>query len=469
MTGESEKVKKSASLNFSDLIASQREFYNTDATKDLSFRLRQLKKLYKILVKRESDIIQALIDDFGKAPLETYGTEISLVKKEIKYLARRLPNLMRKRRVGGTLLSFPSSNYIYSEPYGVTFIIGAWNYPLLLTLLPAVGAIAAGNCVILKPSELSTHTSQLIKKMIGEIFETRFFEVVEGGPDETQAILKQPLDYIFFTGSPRVGKIILEAASRQLIPVTLELGGKSPCIVEPDANLRLAAKRIVWGKCVNGGQTCIAPDYLYVHESIKQDLLNRIAETIHTFYGKDPIESPDFPSIINRDHFDRLKGLMKSGDIVVGGNTNSDKNKIAPTILDNVDWNDPVMKEEIFGPILPVLSYQSLDEVINTVKSQPRSLALYLFTTSRKTRDKVLKRINFGGGCINDALFQFGNSKLPLGGIGNSGMGQYHGTESFNTFSHKKSIVAKPNWLDIPVRYAPYKGKFKLVKRLLEI
>ena len=412
MTGERESLKKSGLPDFSDLIASQREFYNSDATKDLGFRLKQLKKLYKILVERESDIIKALADDFGKSPLETYGTEISLVKKEIKYLARRLPGLARRKRVGGTLLSFPSSNYIYSEPYGVTFIIGAWNYPLLLTLLPAVGAIAAGNCVILKPSELSTHTSHLIKEMIGEIYESRFFEVIEGGPEETQAVLKQPLDYIFFTGSPRVGKIILEAASKQLIPVTLELGGKSPCIVESDANLKLAAKRIVWGKFVNGGQTCIAPDYIYVHENIKQELLKRLVEEIHAFYGNNPIDSPDFPSIINRSHFDRLVGLMKNADVLVGGNTDRDKNRIAPTIMDNVDWDDPVMKEEIFGPLLPVLSYQSLDEVLEIVKSQPRPLALYLFSTSRKTSDKVLKRINFGGGCINDALFQFGNSKI---------------------------------------------------------
>ncbi len=459
-----ERNTKSGENQFEALINSQKAFFKDGKTRDIKSRISRLKKLYNALKQHEQELIDAVHADFRKPAFETYATEISLVLDDIKFVLRRLPRLMRKKRVKSNLASWPARSCILYEPYGVTLIIGAWNYPILLILLPLIGAIAAGNTVVLKPSELSFNTSSLLKKILGSLFEKDYLAVLEGGPEVTSALLKQPFDYIFFTGSPRVGKIVMEAAARTLTPITLELGGKSPCIVDRDANLTRAADRIVWGKLVNAGQTCVAPDYLYVHEEIKEFFVEKLKQVIRKKYGEDPEKSPDYARIINDRHYNRLKKLLSGVQILAGGEMDEGERYIAPTIVDDVNWSDPLMKEEIFGPILPVLTFRDLDDVIRQIKDQPKPLALYYFSSSKKKQQKIMQEISFGGGCINDTLLQFSNSELPVGGVGNSGVGQYHGEESFYTFSHKKSIVNKSTWMDVPLRYPPYKGKLKWLK-----
>jgi acyl-CoA reductase-like NAD-dependent aldehyde dehydrogenase len=430
----------------------------------LRFRLEQLSRLHDALVKYEQPIIEAVEQDFGKSSFETFGFEITIVKDEIKYLSKRLPKLIRPKRVKTPLHGFPSKNFIHHQPYGVSLIIGAWNYPVLLLLLPLVGSIAAGNCAVLKPSEISHNTAALFNKVIAEIFDPAYITVVEGGPEVSQELLKEKLDHIFFTGSPRVGRIIMEAASKQLTPVTLELGGKSPCIIEKDANIRTASKRITWGKLVNSGQTCVAPDYLYVHEDIKEKVIQGIIHRIEEFYGSDPISSPDYARIINDKHFERITALIDKQKIAYGGKSDRESRKIGPTILDNVNWDDAVMQEEIFGPVLPVLTYRNLDDVLDLLKTKDKPLALYLFSNSKTTHRKVITQAQFGGGCINDAVIQYGLSEVPVGGIGESGIGRYHGLESFYTFSHAKGIMKKAIWPDFWFRYPPYKDKLGWLK-----
>ncbi len=456
----------SETQNYDEMVAKQRAFFKTGQTKDLKFRIAQLKKLYKAIKDHERDVIEAVHKDFRKPEFETYATEMSLVLDDIKFILKRLPALIRKKRVKSNLASWPAKSCILYEPYGVTMIIGAWNYPILLVLLPLVGAIAAGNTCIIKPSELSFYSSSVIKKILESVFDEEYVAVVEGGPEATQGLLNQKLDYLFFTGSPRVGRIVMEAAARNLTPVTLELGGKSPCIVDEDANLKRAADRIVWGKLVNAGQTCVAPDYLYVHEKIKDAFVEKVKEIIRKKYGDDPKQSPDFARIINERHFTRLNGLMSGSKIVIGGEVDQDEKYIAPTLVDEVSWSDPLMQEEIFGPILPILTFTDLDDVIRQINDQSKPLALYYFSSSKKKQQKIMNEVSFGGGCINDTLLQFSNSELPVGGVGNSGVGQYHGEESFFTFSNKKSIVNKGTWIDVPLRYPPYKGKLKWLKLL---
>jgi len=452
--------------NYDELVIRQRVFFKTGQTRDIKYRVAHLKKLYKAIKEYEQEIIDAIHDDFRKPEFEVYATEISLVLDDIKYILKRLPGLARKKRVKSNLASWPAKSCILYEPYGVTMIIGAWNYPILLVLLPLVGAIAAGNTCIIKPSELSFHSSTVIKKILESAFEKEYVTVVEGGPEVTQGLLNQKLDYLFFTGSPRVGRIVMEAAARNLTPVTLELGGKSPCIVDDDANLKRAADRIVWGKLVNAGQTCVAPDYLYIHKNIKDAFVEKVKEIIRIKYGDDPKNSPDYARIINDKHFTRLKGLMSGCSILTGGEVDQDEKYIAPTLVDEVNWSDPLMQEEIFGPILPIITFTDLDDVIRKINDQPKPLALYYFSSSKKKQQKIMKEVSFGGGCINDTLLQFSNSELPVGGVGNSGVGQYHGEESFLTFSNKKSIVNKGTRIDVPLRYPPYKGKLKWLKLL---
>ena len=451
-----------------DLVAYQKAFYKTHTTKDVNFRLEKLKLLQKSIERHKEDIFEALHKDFRKSNFETLATEIALVLEEIKIMLQHTKDWSKPQSVRGSLLNFPSTNYLYPEPYGVVLVIGAWNYPLQLTLLPAIGAIAAGNTVIIKPSELSANTSAIIRTIVEEVFEAKYVAVVEGGVEETQKLLAERFDKIFFTGSTAVGKIVAKAAAEHLTPVTLELGGKSPCIVDEDADLEVSARRIVWGKFVNAGQTCVAPDYVLAHKKIRSLLINKMSKYITEFYGENPRQSPDYPRIINQRHFERLKQYLQNGIVVKGGETDAEERYIAPTILDAVTWEDAIMQEEIFGPILPVIEFNDLDSVIEDLQYKEKPLACYYFGKSDEKQEKVLKLLAFGGACINDTIMHTANPNLPFGGIGNSGQGGYHGKFSFDTFTHYKAVVKKPFWLDIPLRYPPYKGKLNFLQQALK-
>lgn len=453
--------------NIKEIIEKQRLFFEEGRTKDIDFRIEKLKMLRRVIIENEQEIMEALRKDLNKADFESYETEVGLVLEEIKYTIRHLPNWAGRKRVKTPLTHFLSRSYMYSEPYGITLIMSPWNYPFQLTIAPLIGAIAAGNCSIIKPSEYSYHTSAVIDKLISENFDECYIAVVKGGREVNKTLLEEKFDYIFFTGSVPVGKIVMEAASKHLTPVTLELGGKSPCIVDETANIDLAAKRIVWGKFLNAGQTCVAPDYLMVQSSVKDKLIHKMKEYITEFYGESPCNNVDYPKIINDKHFNRLLGLLRNENIIFGGECNDKTNQISPTILDNVTWDNAIMQEEIFGPILPVLEFESLGEVISVVNKHPKPLALYLFTNDNEREKNVIKNISFGGGCINDTIVHLATSYMPFGGVGDSGMGGYHGKASFDTFSHKKSILKKSNWLDVPLRYPPYKEHLKLLKRIM--
>jgi aldehyde dehydrogenase (NAD+) len=394
-------------------------------------------------------------------------TEFGIVLEEIRFVKKHLSKWARPRRVRTHLFQFPASSYIYPEPYGISLIISPWNYPFQLILGPLIGSIAAGNCSVVKPSEYTPHTAGVIGEIIGEHFDPEYIAVVEGDAQVSSALLDESFDYIFFTGSQPIARIILAAAARHLTPVTLELGGKSPCIVDRGVGLDSTARRIVSGKFINAGQTCIAPDYLLVHRSVKAELLIRIQDHIRRFYGEDPQQSPDYPRIINARHFKRLAEFITNGSIICGGHTDPEDLYIAPTLLDDIGWNDPIMQDEIFGPLLPVIGYDDLSEAISQVRTLPRPLALYFFSNNRQHQERILKEISFGGGCINDTLLHFASPYLPFGGVGSSGMGSYHGKASFDTFSHQKSILKKPLKLDIPLRYPPFKNKLKLLKKLM--
>lgn len=451
-------------LNVREIISTQRKYFLSHKTKDLSFRKKQLKKLRKKLLEREKDFFDALKKDLRKPEFETYGTELAQVKDEIDYALKNLEDWARPEKVKTALVSFPSKHYKYYEPYGVCLVIGAWNYPILLSLAPAIGAIAAGNCVLLKPSELAINTSNLLCEIINENFGPEYFKVIEGGPDTTRDILNEKLDYIFFTGSPRVGKIIMESATKYLTPVTLELGGKSPCIVDEDCDLKTSAKRVIFGKMLNGGQTCVAPDFVLVHKNVKESFLKHCAEVIDNRYGSVPLGHPDLCRIINKSHFQRLISYLEGSKIYTGGQYDEDNLMMAPTILTDMSWDDKIMQEEIFGPILPVLTFQNLDETIDLLNQKEKPLAAYYFSANKKKQQELIKKLHFGGGVINDTIFQFGNPELPVGGVGNSGMGRYHGKYSFDTFSHIKGVVKKPYIMDLDLRYPPYHGKLKWLR-----
>lgn len=448
-------------------VASQHEYFNQGTTGDLSFRKEQLIKLKSILRENERALIEALEKDFQKPPFESYGTEIGILYSEIEHILKHLKKWMKPERVSGSLINFPSSSYIYHQPYGVSLVIGAWNYPILLSISPVLGSMAAGNCSIIKPSEMAGHSSGLLAQIINSNFDPGYLKVVEGAAETTQELLKQPLDYIFFTGSTGVGKIIMKAAAEQLTPVTLELGGKSPAIVSADADLSVSARRIAWGKFLNAGQTCVAPDYVYVHEDVKEKLLKKMTLEISNFFGSDPGKSQDFARIINTRHFNRLKPFLDCGRIVIGGRSDENDLYIEPTVLDDISWDDDIMKEEIFGPILPVMPFKDLASVIDVIKEKPTPLSLYIFSKSKEIQQQIIQEIPFGGGCINDTVTHLGNHNLPFGGLGQSGFGSYHGKSSFEVFSHKKSIMKKPTWLDNPLRYAPYEGKLKWLKKFI--
>lgn len=435
---------------------------------ELVKRKEKLQDLKRVIKKYEDEILEVLKKDLNKSFFEGYETEVGIVLEEINYTLKHLNKWVKAKRVKTPIFHFPATSYIYQEAYGKVLIMSPWNYPFQLTIAPLVGAIAAGNRVVVKPSEYSNNTASIIEKILNEVFSQDEVKVVRGGRAVNQDLLKQKYDYIFFTGSPTVGKIVMEAAAKHLTPVTLELGGKSPCIVDNSAKVKLAAKRIVWGKFLNAGQTCVAPDYLLVHQDIKDELVKEMIDYIKEFYGNSPIDNPDYPKIINKKHFERINRLIENEDIITGGNYNEQTMKIAPTILDKINWQSPVMQEEIFGPVLPIMEFDNLNQVIEMIGAQPKSLALYFFTTSKENEKKILSNISFGGGCINDTIIHLSNSNLPFGGVGNSGMGQYHGKASFDTFSHPKSIIKKSNLIDIYLRYPPFKNHLKLLKKFLK-
>ncbi len=451
-----------------EIIKKQREFFQSGKTKSYSFRIEMLKKLKTALERNESQIFEALKLDLGKSSFESYATELGMVYEELNFIMRHLKSWMKPKRVKTPIINFSSTSTVYSEPLGVCLVMSPWNYPLQLTLVPLIGAIAAGNCVVIKPSRYSQHTSLLIEKMLNDTFSIEYVSVFQGGSDVNQRLLNIRFDYIFFTGSPYVGRIVMEAASKYLTPVTLELGGKSPCIVDETANIKVSARRIIWGKCLNSGQTCVAPDYLLVHSNVKDELLQEMKHCIHDFFGDNPIDHSDYGKIINLKHYNRLKGLLDNQTIVQGGNFNDDLMKIEPTIISDVSFDSQVMKEEIFGPILPMIPFDSMNEVVDIIKKFEKPLALYLFTEDKKVEDYILSNVSYGGGCINDTVMHLTNLHMGFGGVGQSGMGRYHGKLSFEAFSHQKSILKKSVKIDIPLRYPPYKDNLKKIKKIMK-
>jgi len=449
------------------IVKGQKAFFNTGQTKDAGFRKAQLDTLQKAIRENRLKILDALQQDLSKSAYEGYLTEVGIVLDEIRFIKKHLFKWTKARRVRTHLFQFPGSSYIYAEPYGVSLIISPWNYPFQLVIGPLIGSMAAGNCSVVKPSEYAPHTARVFGEIIRKNFKPDYIAVVEGEAAVSQALLDEHFDYIFFTGSVAVGKIVMQAAARHLTPVTLELGGKSPCIVDRDVNLDVTAKRIVSGKFINAGQTCIAPDYLLVHQEIKRELLDRIKFFIHEFYGADPQLSTDYPRIINEKHFLRLAGLMQAGNVIAGGRSDRRSLYIAPTIIDDIAWDDPIMQHEIFGPILPVLAYENLSQAISRVKKLPKPLAFYYFSNSRQKGEQIIREASFGGGCINDTLLHFANPHLPFGGTGSSGIGSYHGKKSFETFSHQKSILKRWFRLDVPLRYPPYGNKLKILEKMM--
>ena len=452
-----------------DVLIRQKQFFLTGKTKNITYRKEQLRKLRDLIIENEKAIYEALKTDFRKPTFETYLSENGYMIMEINHFIKKLKRWARPKRLPSNLLSFPSSSFLMYEPYGVSLIIAPWNYPFQLAMGPLVGAMAAGNCAILKPSELALATSALMKKLINDNFDDSYIHLVEGDAKVTQTLLSEQFDYIFFTGGTYVGKIIAEAAAKNLTPVTLELGGKSPCIVDGSMNMKLAARRIVWGKFLNNGQTCVAPDYIYVDRKYKSDLLSSLKKEIITAFGENPENSEDLARIINLKHFNRVKRLIPDSKVFYGGESEEADLYIAPTILQDINWEDDIMKEEIFGPLLPVLSYQNIEEVIHQLKNKEKPLSLYVFSNKKSFVNKILNELSFGSGTINDTIIHYGNPYVPFGGVGQSGYGAYHGKYSFETFSHKKGIVKKGNWLDVPVRYAPFGTKLKWLKRLFKI
>lgn len=449
-----------------DKFNNSKAFFNTHKTKNLKFRKQQLKLLSKNIKNHENELLDALYKDLGKSKVEAYATEIGMLLKSIKLMRKELKNWSKTKQTDTPLYLFPTKSFIKKEPYGTVLIIGPFNYPVQLVFEPLIGAIAAGNTAIVKPSELTPHVAIVIRDIIEDTFDETYVSVVEGGIEETQTLLSLPFDYIFFTGSEKVGKIVYEAAARKLIPVTLELGGKSPVIVDDTANIKVASERISFGKFTNAGQTCVAPDYILVQRKVKNDLIKALKKTITEFYGENIEKSPDFGRIVNQKHFNRLNDLLQihKDNVVFGGNSSKEDLYIEPTLLDNITNDNKIMKEEIFGPILPIITYDNFDEVLEIIQSKSKPLSLYLFSEDENMTHRVLEELSFGGGAINDTLMHLANPNLPFGGIGSSGIGQYHGKYSFDTFSHMKSYTFKSTRLESSLFFPPYKGKFKYIK-----
>ena len=441
-------------MDISTLVANQHAYFRTGATLPVSARLEALDRLRRNICQMQPDIQAALQADLGKHPYESYFSEIGQVLEELSHLRSHLRKWAKPRKVRTPMTLFPAKSRRYPQPYGVVLVMSPWNYPFMLSMSPVLGAIAAGNCVILKPSAYAPATSQVLSQLIASTFDPQFVTVVQGGRAENTALLDQRVDYIFFTGGVTVGKEVMRRAAQNLIPITLELGGKSPCIVDETADIPLAAKRIVFGKFLNAGQTCVAPDYVLVQESVKDQLVQHLQQAVENTLGPDPLSNPEYGKIINDKHYHRILGLLEGQTILCGGQAQD--GKIAPTILDNVDPQSPVMQEEIFGPVLPVLTYSSTQDAVDFVSNREKPLALYLFSRSREMQHTVTTHLSFGGGCFNDTILHLATPYLPFGGVGNSGMGSYHGKASFDTFTHYKSVLVGSQHIDVPLRYHPY-------------
>ncbi|CAM4077292.1 MULTISPECIES: aldehyde dehydrogenase [Bacillus] len=455
-------------MSISSIVNKQKEYFYKGHTRSVEIRKSNLQKLYDGIQRFEDEIFQALKVDLNKSIHESFTTEIGYVLKEISFQMQHISSWSKPRRVRTALTHFGSKGKIVPEPYGVTLIIAPWNYPFQLAIAPLVGALAAGNTVILKPSELTPNVSKVLVKMLEELFTEELVAVVEGGVEESTALLKEPFDYIFFTGSVGVGKVVMEAAAKNLTPLTLELGGKSPCIVHKDAKLDVTARRIVWGKFLNAGQTCVAPDYMYVHSSVKEQLIKALRHEIAEQYGKDALQNDSYVRIVSERHFERLCTFLQDGNPVIGGNYKKETLHIEPTVLTNVTWQDSVMEDEIFGPILPILEYDKIEDVIETIQQHPKPLALYVFSEDKGVQEKVTRNISYGGGCINDVVYHLATPYLPFGGVGSSGLGGYHGKESFRTFSHYKSILSQSTAFDMKIRYSSTKSALKFIRKLLK-
>ena len=448
------------------LLKSQREFFDSGKTLNVKFRIQMLKNLHKVIKKYENEINDALKSDLGKSAFEGFMCEIGLSLTEISYLIRHTKKFAKRKIVYSPIAQFASVSYKQNSPYGNTLIMSPWNYPFLLTIEPIADAVAAGNTAIVKPSAYSPSTSAIIEKIIGEVFPKEYVAVVTGGREENACLLEEKFDFVFFTGSQNVGKEVLRHTAETLTPAVLELGGKSPCIVDETAKISLAAKRIVFGKYLNCGQTCVAPDYILCHRSVKDKFIAEVKKQIVKQYGENPLSNPDYGKIINEKHFERISSLIDADKVVHGGNINKDTLQIEPTIMDNVTFEDAVMGQEIFGPLMPVITFDSIEEVVKHQNTLAKPLALYIFSQNRKTINYVTNRLSFGGGCVNDTIIHLATSEMPFGGVGESGMGGYHGKDGFEAFSHTKSIVDKKTWMDLPMRYQPYK---KLYEKMLKL
>jgi acyl-CoA reductase-like NAD-dependent aldehyde dehydrogenase len=448
------------------LVSKQRQYFLSHMTKSIDFRLTQLQKLKQAIIDSESAIYEAVKADLSKPTVEAYISEFAIIVQEINFAIKSLKTWAKPKAKSVSWQLLPAFAKIYPEPLGVVLIIGAWNYPFQLTILPLIGAISAGNCAVIKPSEVAPYSSQLISKIISKNFNREYIAVVEGEIETSRQLLQERFDHIFFTGSTATGKIIMAEAAKHLTPVTLELGGKSPCIVDADVNIEVAARRITWGKFFNAGQSCVAPDYLIVHKDIKEKFLKAIEKCINDFFGDKPINSPDYARIINQKQYLRLVSLLQ-GNIIVGGETNTETLYIAPTIIDNVQWASEIMQEEIFGPILPVIEYENIDNIINNINSREKPLSLYIFSNNPNINRQIIQKSSSGGVVINDVMKHLFASSLPFGGVGHSGIGSYHGKASFDTFSHYKSVLNRPVFFDLKLLYAPYIGKLTWLKKLL--
>ena len=450
-----------------ELVQAQRAYFETGATRSPEFRLNALKQLQSAVQANEQALAEAMMSDFRKAPLEVYMTETGMVLDELRFHLKHLRAWMRQRRVPTPLAQFPSKSFRSPEPYGVCLILSPWNYPIQLCLEPLIGAISGGNCAIVKPSAYAPATSRALAKLLGDTFDPAYIAVVEGGREENQALLDERFDFIFFTGSPAVGRVVMQSAAKYLTPVCLELGGKSPVIVTESADLPVAARRIAFGKVLNAGQTCVEPDYCFVHKSVESAFLEACRSALADFFPGGSFG--EMPVIVNEKHYQRVKRLLDGQTAAIGGETDDETRFLAPTVLTGVTPDSAVMQEEIFGPILPVMTYDRLDECIRFIRSREKPLALYLFTRNPADERRILDTCSFGGGCINDTIIHLATPHLPFGGVGSSGMGCYHGRQSFETFTHTRSIVKKANWLDLPMRYHPYTdGKFRLIRKFMK-
>ena len=454
-------------MNVQNIVKNQKKFLEELKRKDVEYRIEKLKALKKVIKENEDEIAKALYKDLNKDKVESYMVEVGMVLSELSYIIKNTKRWAKPKRVATPLSQFLASSFIVPEPYGVVLVMSPWNYPFLLTMQPVIGALAAGNTCIIKPSRFSINTSKIMKKLIEKVYDEKYVSVV-WGEDVSEELLKQDVDYICYTGSPRVGKIVMKAAAEKLIPVTLELGGKSPCIVEKTADIKLAARRIAFGRILNAGQTCIAPDYILVEKEIKEQFVEELKKNIIKMVGKNPLENKEYPKLIGEKQFNKVKEMLVEKEIIYGGKYDEKTLKIEPTIL-KCTYKSKAMEEEIFGPLFPIIEFTKIDEVIKYITSNPKPLALYLFTNNKKLQKRILREVPFGGGCINDTIMHIASHNMPFGGVGNSGMGSYHGKYSFDTFTHYKSIIKRSNLIDMPMRYHPYKdSNYKLIKWFLK-